>query len=406
MTECVVCGSPDVQRFLDLGCMELANNFLTKDELTQPEPRYPLRVGFCHNCGHVQLMEHVPPSRVFENYLYVSAASDTLKNHLYDLADVVTERYCLGPDDLVIDIGSNDGTLLSGFKRHGAKVLGVDPAKNLAQLASEVGVETHTAFFGSETASRIAESWGKASVITATNTFPHIPDLADFLKGIDTVLAADGVFVIELHYLVDLLEQGAFDTIYHEHVSYWALAPMVYLFNRHGMHVVNVERLPLHHGQLRVFVQRQEQGTVQPSVAEVLEMERAMGVAEFETYERFAGLSYKIKRDLLDTISDLLSQGKRVVAYGAPAKGSTLLSFLQIGPDVIEYIVDISPLKQGRYTPGMHIPIVAPKHLLEDRPDYVVLLAWNFLEEVLEQQAEYRKQGGKFIIPVPEVEIV
>ena len=406
MAKCVVCSSDDVQEFLDLGHMALANNFLTKEELSKPEPKYPLRVGFCHNCGHVQLMEHVPPSAMFENYLYISSMSDTLKRHLHDLAQVVTERYHLGPDDLVIDIGSNDGTLLSGFKRYGVKTLGVDPARNLAELASKVGVETYTAFFDSETAAQIAERWGKASAITATNTFPHIPDLEDFVRGIDTVLATNGVFVIEMHYLVDLLEQGAFDTIYHEHVSYWALGPMVYLFNKYGMHVVDVERLPLHHGQLRVFVHRKGHGEVQPSVAEILDMERSRGIDQFETYERLAQSAARIKRDLRCTIKDLLAQGKRVVGYGAPAKASTLLAFLDIGPDMIKYIADRSPLKQGRYTPGMHIPIVATERLLEDQPDYVLLLAWNFAEEIMEQQAEYRRRGGKFIIPIPEVRIV
>ena len=406
MKKCIVCGSDNVQEFLNLGRMALANNFLTKEELSRPEPKYPLRAGFCHNCSHVQLMKRVPPSAMFENYLYVSSMSDTLKRHLYDLAQVVTERYHLGPDDLVIDIGSNDGTLLTGFKRYGVKTLGVDPARNLAELARQVGVETYTAFFGSETAAQITERWGKASAITATNTFPHIPDLADFLRGIDMVLAANGVFVIEMHYLVDLLEQGAFDTIYHEHVSYWALGPMVYLFDKYDMQVVDVERLPLHHGQLRVFVHRKGHGEVQPSVAETLEMERSRGIDQFETYEHLAWSATRIKGDLRRTIEALLAQGKWVVGYGAPAKANTLLSFLEIGPEMIEYIADRSPLKQGRYTPGMHIPIVAPERLLEDQPDYVLLLAWNFANEIMEQQAEYHRRGGKFIIPIPQVEIV
>ena len=406
MVKCIVCSSDDVQEFLNLGRMALANNFLTKEELSKPEPKYPLRVGFCHNCGHVQLMEHVPPSVMFENYLYISSMSDTLKQHLHDLAQVVTERYHLGLDDLVIDIGSNDGTLLSGFRHHGVNTLGVDPAKNLAELANKVGVETYTAFFGLKTAEQIVERYGKASAITATNTFPHIPDLADFLRGIDTVLASDGVLVIEMHYLVDLLEQGAFDTIYHEHVSYWTLGPMIYLFNKYGMHVVDVERLPLHHGQLRVFVHRKGHCEMQPSVAGILEMERSRGINQFETYEQLAQSAERIKRDLRRIISDLLAQGKRVVGYGAPAKGNTLLGFLEIGPEMIEYIADRSPLKQGRYTPGTHIPIVAPERLFEDKPDYVLLLAWNFADEIMEQQAEYRRRGGKFIIPVPEVKIV
>lgn len=406
MAGCIVCSLHNVQEFLNLGHMALANNFLTKEKLSKPEPKYPLRVGFCHDCGHVQLMEHVPPSVMFENYLYISSISDTLREHFYNLAQVVTDRYHLGPDHLVIDIGSNDGTLLSAFRRHGINTLGVDPASNLAELARQAGVETYTVFFGSETAAQIVESWGKASAITATNTFPHIPDLADFLNGIDIVLSYDGVFVTEMHYLVDLLEQNAFDTIYHEHVSYWALGPMIHLFERHGMRVVDVERLPLHHGQLRAFVCRNSHGEVQRSVTEILTMERTLGIHQFQTYEHLAQKALQIKKDLRRTIKKLLDQGKRVVGYGAPAKANTLLNFLEIGPDMIEYIADRSRLKQGRYTPGMHIPVVAPERLLEDQPDYVLLLAWNFADEILAQQAEYRRRGGQFIVPIPEVRII
>ena len=406
LVRCIVCADKTVEQFLDLGFTALANKFLTKEELSFPEPTFPLRMGFCHTCGHVQLMEAVPPSAMFEDYLYLSSASDTLKNHLYDLSDLLVSRYHLGVEALVIDIGCNDGTLLSGFQRHGVKTLGVDPAANLAALTREKGIERYVGFFNSETARYIVKKWGRASVITATNTFPHIPELSDFVAGIKIALAPGGVFVIEAHYLVDLLTQGAFDTIYHEHVSYWALKPMMTLFEKNGMCIVNAERLPLHHGQLRVAVQRQGEGQVQPSVTEILEMEQAQGIGRFETYQRFALQTQQIKQDLHGTLRKLRIQGKHVVGYGAPAKGNTLLSFLEIGPEIISYIVDRSPLKQGRYTPGTHIPVVPPERLLADQPDYVVLLAWNFADEVLAQQMEYRNRGGKFIIPVPKVQII
>lgn len=403
---CIVCEKTTVEQFLDLGHTALANKFLTKAELAVAEAKYPLRVGFCHTCGHVQLTEAVPPGAMFEDYLYVSSASDTLKAHLYDLSDVVVERHQLSAEDLVIDIGCNDATLLTGFKRHGVKTLGVDPAENLAELTKHNGIERYVGFFTSKTAAEIVRKWGQASAITATNTFPHIPELQDFVNGIKTALAPGGVFVIEAHYLIDILEQCAFDTIYHEHVSYWALGPMMHLFGKHGMEIVDAERLPLHHGQLRVTVQRKGEGQPKSTVTQILEAEERLGVNQFKTYQRFEQQTRKLKEDLRRTLKELRASGKRVAGYGAPAKGNTLLGFLEIGTELVEYIVDRSPLKQGRYAPGVHIPVVAPERLLTDKPDYVVLLAWNFVDEILEQQAEYRRRGGKFIIPVPEVKII
>ena len=403
---CIVCGQQTVERFLNLGSTALANKFLTKEELSKPEAKYPLRVGFCHTCGHVQLTEEVPPSAMFEDYLYVSSASDTLKAHLFDLSDIVVKRRNLGAKDLVIDIGCNDGTLLTGFKRHGVRTLGVDPAQNLAALTKDNGIERYVGFFNSKTAKEIVAKWGQASAMTATNTFPHIPALQDFVEGIKIALAPGGAFVIEAHYLIDIIEQCAFDTIYHEHISYWALGPMIYLFEKHGMQVTNAERLALHHGQLRVTVQRKGEETPQASVAEILEAERRLGLDKLSTYQRFAQKTMQLKADLQRTLKELRDHGKRVVGYGAPAKGNTLLGFLEIGPSLIEYIADKSSLKQGRYCPGVHIPVVPPDRLLKDQPDYVVLLAWNFIDEILAQQEEYRRRGGKFIVPVPDVKII
>ena len=403
---CIVCGQQAVERFLDLGSTALANKFLTTEELSKPEAKYPLRVGFCHTCGHVQLTEEVPPSAMFEDYLYVSSASDTLKAHLFDLSDIVVKRRNLGTKDFVIDIGCNDGTLLTGFKRHGVKTLGVDPAQNLADLTKNNGIERYVGFFNSKTAREILAKWGPASAMTATNTFPHIPALQDFVEGINIALAPGGAFVIEAHYLVDILEQCAFDTIYHEHISYWALGPMMYLFEKHGMQVVNAERLPLHHGQLRVTVQRKGEGVPQASVGKILESERRLGLDKIATYRQFAQKTLQLKADLQRTLKELRVKGKRVVGYGAPAKGNTLLGFLEIDPSLIEYIADKSALKQGRFCPGVHIPVVPPDQLLKDQPDYVVLLAWNFVDEILTQQNEYVKRGGKFIVPVPAVKIL
>jgi SAM-dependent methyltransferase len=405
-TTCIVCDSHSVEQFLDLGVTPLANKFLTEEQLSLSEPTFPLRVGLCAECKHVQLLDGVPPSAMFEDYLYISSASDVLKAHLLDLSDIVTQRCGLSAQDLVIDVGCNDGTLLSGFQRHGVKVLGVDPAKNLVDFTSEKGIERYVGFFNSQSAKEIAAKYGHAKVITATNTFPHIPALRDFAQGLQSALAPGGFFVVEAHSVFDMLDQVAFDTIYHEHISYWALAPMIRLFEEHGMEVVNAERLPLHHGQLRVFVQRRGEGRVQPAVAQILELEKRHGLDRIETYKTFANNVERIKQDLTRTIRELRAQGKRVVGYGAPAKGNTLLCYLQLGPDKIDYIADKSRLKQGLFTPGMHVPVVPPERLLEDQPDYLLVLAWNFLDEIIEQQAEYRSRGGRFILPVPKVKIV
>lgn len=403
---CIVCDRATVEVFADLGDTALANKFLQEAELSAREAKYPLRVGFCHTCGHVQLTERVPPAAMFEDYLYVSSISDTLRAHLYDLSDVVVARHRLHHGDLVIDIGCNDGTLLAGFQRHGVRTLGVDPARNLAALTPANGVDRYVGFFNSTTAQDIVRQWGKATVITATNTFPHIPELRDFVQGIDTALAPGGAFVIEAHYLLDMLEQVAFDTIYHEHVSYWALGPMMRLFEAAGMEVIHAERLPLHHGQLRVTVRRKGEGEVHPTVAATLAMEDRAGLRRFATYHRFAERAREIKQSLHGTLRQLRAQGKRIAGYGAPAKGNTLLGFLEIDARLIDYIADRSPLKQGRYTPGTHIPVVSPDRLLTDQPDYVLLLAWNFAEEIMEQQAEYRRRGGRFIVPIPAVTVL
>lgn len=403
---CLVCGSEHLETFLDLGCTALANKFPTAAELAETEPRHPLQLGFCHGCGHVQLTAHVPPSAMFEDYLYVSSASETLKAHFSELAEMLTARHGLGPDDLVIDIGCNDGALLRSFRSNEVRTLGVDPARNLAELASANDIERYCGFFDAGSAAEIAARWGQAKLITATNTFPHIPDLEGFVRGIDLALAPGGAFVVEAHYLVDFLEQVAFDTVYHEHVSYWALGPMQQLFERHGMQVVHAERLPIHHGQLRATIQRQGEGEVDVSIAERLTDEAAHGITRIETWHRFAAEAARVKTALVERLHALRQSGQRVAGYGAPAKASTLLSYADIGPDLIEVIADRSSLKQGRYTPGTHIPIVAPAWIEQNHPDVLVLLAWNFADEIVAQQATFVEAGGRFLLPLPEVRML
>jgi SAM-dependent methyltransferase len=406
---CLVCNGSELKLFLDLGATTLANKFVAEDELGQPEATYPLRVAFCPGCTHVQLLERVPPHAMFDDYLYISSASETLKNHLDSLSRALIGRLELTTGDLVVDIGCNDGTLLDAFRRNSdgrVRVLGVDPAKNLAAAVAHLGIERQEKLFTAETAAAIRKQWGGARLITATNTFPHIQDLADFVAGLKNLLAPGGFFVGEAHYLIDILDQVAFDTVYHEHVSYWALGPIQQLMRQNGMEVVDVQRLPIHHGQLRFFVQRIGEGVVSDAVGQLLKHEEERGLRNYETYEQFAQQVYRIRQELTTTLAGLRESGNRVVGYGAPAKGNTLLTYLNLGADKLDYICDKSPFKQGRYTPGMHIPVVPPSRLTSDRPEYVLLLAWNFQDEVLQQQTAYREMGGKFITPVPEVRII
>lgn len=402
---CLVCGEHSVEVVLDLGKTAPANNFVRPEDLAStPEPTFPLRVGLCRNCAHVQLTEFVPPSVMFDHYLYMSSASSTLTGHLHGLARAIVERLELPPDALVVDVGCNDGSLLEGFRLAGInRRVGVDPAANLAPFAREKGAEVVTAYFSPEIAESIRSHPGPASAITMTNTFPHIPDLHSLLQSVDRLLTDDGALVLEAHYLVDLMDMCAFDTVYHEHVSYWALKPMVQLFDQHGFDVFDVERLPIHHGQLRAWVCRRGAKPISERVGSLLKAEHALGLDGPQPYLQMADHIGKVKADLIAFIRGVRAKGGRVVGYGAPAKGSTLLSYFNLGPADLDYIADRNTLKQGRLTPGSHIPIVAPERIFADQPEAVILLAWNFADEISEQLVPYLEAGGRLVVPVPEV---
>lgn len=406
MTHCIGCHSIQVEAFLDLGNTALANKFLLPQEVGAKEKVYPLAVGFCHACAHVQLMDRVAPQAMFDEYLYISSLSTTLVAHLNSLADAVLRRFACRERDLVVDIGSNDGTLLQSFARSGVRTLGIDPARNLEPLARAKGINVVADYFNASTAERIVAGYGQAKVVTATNVFLHIPELSGFMSGLEHVLAKDGAFVVEAHYLGDLLEQCAFDTIYHEHCSYWSLTSVSRMFAQFGFEVFDVERLPIHHGQMRIFVGRHGAYPVAHSVQTLLQEEVGAGLTSFETFTRFAERVARLREELQVAVLGWRSAGRRVVGYGAPAKGNTLISYLGLGPDDLEYICDKSTLKQGRVTPGSHIPVVDPERLATEQPDYVLLLAWNFAAEILAEQSAYRRRGGKFVIPVPAIDVV
>ena len=402
---CIVCREKAVVVVLDLGKTAPANNFIMPEELARKSERFfPLQLGLCQNCGHVQLVDHVPPEVMFDHYLYMSSASSTLTEHLHGLARTVATKLGAGADDMVVDVGCNDGTLLEGLKLAGVgRRIGVDPAANLADSARKKGAEVVTAYFAPDVAGAIRDKHGTAAAITMTNTFPHIPNLPSLLQAVDRLLADDGVLVLEAHYLVDLMNMCAFDTIYHEHVSYWALKPMIWLFNDHGFDVFDVERLPIHHGQIRAWVCRKNKRPISNRVADTLATESALGLDRTEPYLRMAAKIQNIKSDLIAMIRDVRSRGGRVVGYGAPAKGSTLLSFFDLGPDDLDYIADRNLLKQGRLTPGSHIPVVSPDRIFADYPDLVVLFAWNFADEIAQQLSAYLEGGGRIVAPIPEV---
>jgi predicted TPR repeat methyltransferase len=406
--ECLVCAASEIEQVLDLGKTVPANSFLRPGDIgAGSEEWFALRVGVCGTCGHVQLLDHVPPTLLFDHYSYVSSASSTLTEHLHGLAREVVARLALPSTALVVDVGCNDGTLLDGFCRAGIdRRVGVDPAANLAARSSALGASVNVGYFTEELAARLRRGYGPAAVLTMTNTFPHIPDLHALMRAIGRLLADDGVFVLEAHYLADLLELGAFDTIYHEHVSYWSLLPMQQLFSAHGFEVFDVERLPIHHGQLRAWVCRTGTRAVAPRVAALADFERESQLGSPATLRALTPRIEAIRRDLLGLMADVRRRGGRVAAYGAPAKGSTLLSYFGLGPGDLDYIADRNPLKQGRVTPGSHVPIVAPGRILEDPPDLLVVLAWNFADEIARQLEPYLHAGGRMVVPIPKLEVL
>ena len=405
--QCRFCNNTNVKRFLELGEMPLANAFLTEDEVnTIKEPKFPLDVFFCADCGLVQIDPVVPPQDIFKDYIYFSSTSDTVHKHAQYLAQSFKERFQLHDNSFIVEIASNDGCVLNYFKKLDMNILGVEPAENIAKVAVDSGIETYIDFFNEATARKIKDKYGNADVILARHVFAHVPEIHSFMRGLKLLLNTNGVIAIEAPYLVDFVEKVEFDTIYHEHLSYLSLRPMSKLFKKYGMEIFDVEHFDIHGGSLIYYISNEGTHEVSLKVGQYTENEIQKGFDDIDTYYDFADKTSQIKAKLLYLLNQLKHDGNTIAAYGAPAKGNTLLNYCNISTDLIDYIVDKSKYKQDLYTPGTHIPVYSPERLLEDMPDYTLLLAWNFADEILEQQKLYREKGGKFIVPIPDIKVV
>lgn len=403
-TACRSCGYQELQNFLSLGCTPLANALLTEDQLHKPEETYPLELVFCSRCTLVQLAESISPEKLFREYVYCSSFSETMLQHAAAVASALIGSQHLGAQSRVVEVASNDGYLLQYYQRAGVPVLGIEPATNIARVAEQRGIPTVCEFFDEALAERLVADGFKANVIHANNVLAHVPDLNGFVRGLRRLLQDDGVVVVEVPYVYEMITHCEFDTVYHEHLSYFSLTALNELFTRNELTIHRVEQLAIHGGTLRLYAghaAEQDQ-----SVTELLSAEKRRGLEHFHFYKGFAERVSWLRDELLSLLHGLKARGHSIAAYGASAKGATLLNYCRLGREVLDYVVDRSTVKQGLYTPGSHLKIHAPEKLLEDVPDYVLLLTWNFADEIYEQQGEYRKQGGHFIVPVPAVRVV
>lgn len=403
--KCRSCGTPLETTFVNLGMSPLANSLLSAEQASAMERFYPLHARVCGKCFLVQLEEFESPENIFSDYLYFSSYSDAWLAHCARYAEKMIATMRLGAQSRVVEIASNDGYLLQFFAKRGVPVLGIEPARNVARVATEKGIPTEVAFFGTQTALRLRNEHA-ADLIAANNVLAHVPDINDFVSGFSILLKAGGTITVEFPHLLHLIAEGQFDTIYHEHYSYLSLLSVEEVFRRHGLSLYDVEELSTHGGSLRIFAGHSNENRAEGAGLKAMrEKERAAGLDRITTYARFAASVVSRKSDVLAFFIEQQRAGKTVVGYGAAAKGNTLLNYCGVGPEFMHYVVDRSPHKQGRLLPGSHIPVLAPSAVFETRPDYLFILPWNLREEIAAQMKGIREWGGKFVTPIPRLEI-
>jgi len=406
--ECRFCNKPLTHLFLSLGSFPLSNSFLTREQLYQREVFYPLEVFVCDSCFLVQLQEYETPENIFSDYAYFSSYSDTWLKHAKTYSEDMIRLFRLDRNSFVVEIASNDGYLLQYFSERGISVLGIEPARNVAEVARKKGIPTETLFFGTETAKQLASEGKRADLLLGNNVLAHVPNLNDFVMGLKILLNPHGVIMMEFPHLMRLMEETQFDTIYHEHFSYFSFLTVERIFHTHGLTLFDVEELPTHGGSLRIYARHAEDKTkpVTERVDQLKQKEIEAGYLDIHHYLGFQEKVKAIKKDILKFFIQAKEEGKRVVGYGAPAKGNTLLNYCGIRTDFVDYTVDKNPYKQGHFLPGSHIPIEEPNKIKETKPDYLFILPWNLKDEIMEQMVFIRQWGGKFVIPIPKIEVI
>ncbi|MGL5807537.1 MAG: methyltransferase domain-containing protein [Xenococcaceae cyanobacterium] len=405
--KCRFCETNLEHTLVDLGMSPLCESYLSPEQLNQMEPFYPLHVQVCQSCFLVQIESYVSPEHIFTEYAYFSSYADTWLQHAKAYTDLMVERFNFNEQSHVVELASNDGYLLQYFVEKNIPCLGIEPAANVAKVAIEKGVPTLIEFFGVESALRLVEQGKQADLLLGNNVLAQVPDLNDFVAGMKILLKPEGVITVEFPHLMCLMAENQFDTIYHEHFSYFSFLTTQKIFAAHGLTLFDVEELPTHGGSLRIYACHQEDDSklVSDRAMELLKRERDAGFTEMSCYANFGEQVKETKRKLLDFLIKAKLQGKTVVGYGAPGKGNTLLNYCGIRTDFIDYTVDRNPYKQGKFLPGTHIPIYHPDRILETKPDYVLILPWNFKDEIIKQMSSIKDWGGKFVVPIPEVKI-